>query len=273
MSTIAFGEEASDPFQDQMRIKFTGHERDLGNPNGTGDDLDYMHARFCSPITGRFTSVDPEFHRRPTTTPQRLNRYAYAHNNPLLKVDPDGRDALAVTFVGYGVGTQVGRLPLGHSGITISKNGLTRYYEYGRYEPGGAVRYRGPFSNFELGANGLPTKASLKKYLSQLTSVVGQNRPVESAYFINDQPDAMLDFLQERREDPSKQGAYDRFSNNCATFTEDVLEAGDESLDVSFINTPNNVMQELQDVADFTVSYDPENDELTVKCDAGVCPN
>ncbi len=132
---------------------------------GTGDDLDYMHARFFSPITGRFTSIDPEVQRNPATAPQRLNRYAYAHNNPLRKIDPDGKDALAVTFVGYRVGTPIGRLPLGHSGITISKNGLTKYYEYGRYEPGGAVQYRGPFSDFKLRANGLPTRASLKNYL------------------------------------------------------------------------------------------------------------
>ena len=67
--------------------------------------------------------------------------------------------------------------------------------------------------------------------------------------------------------------SYSQLCKDCGTFTEDVLEAGGESLDVSLINTPENVMEELQDVADFILSYDPETDELTVKCDVGVCPN
>ncbi|HEX4955564.1 MAG TPA: RHS repeat-associated core domain-containing protein, partial [Thermoanaerobaculia bacterium] len=85
-----FGEEATPPFQDSERMKFTGHERDLGDPNSTGDDLDYMHARFCSPAWGRFLSVDPASSARPHM-PQSWNRYAYAAGNPAKYVDPDGR--------------------------------------------------------------------------------------------------------------------------------------------------------------------------------------
>jgi RHS repeat-associated protein len=84
-----FGEEATDPFQDQERMKFTGHERDLANPNGTGDDLDYMHARFCSPVTGRFTSVDP-IHSSALRVPQSWNKFSYALNNPVSFTDPKG---------------------------------------------------------------------------------------------------------------------------------------------------------------------------------------
>jgi hypothetical protein len=40
-----FGEEATAFNQDSLRMKFTGHERDLGSAGGPGDDLDYMHAR------------------------------------------------------------------------------------------------------------------------------------------------------------------------------------------------------------------------------------
>jgi RHS repeat-associated protein len=53
-----FGEEATAFNQDTERMKFTGHERDLASPAGAGDDLDYMHARHESPVTGRFLSVD-----------------------------------------------------------------------------------------------------------------------------------------------------------------------------------------------------------------------
>ncbi|MCP4600000.1 MAG: hypothetical protein GY847_05585, partial [Proteobacteria bacterium] len=86
-----FGEEATEAFQDQARMKFTGHERDLGSHYGTGDDLDYMHARHCSPLTARFTSVDPAG-SAVTQRPQTWNQYAYGRNNPLKFIDPDGRE-------------------------------------------------------------------------------------------------------------------------------------------------------------------------------------
>jgi RHS repeat-associated protein len=84
-----FGEEATAFDQDTIRAKFTGHERDLGNPSGAGDDLDYMHARHCSPVTGRFLSVDAA-----TADPhysQSWNRYSYGIANPLKYVDRNGR--------------------------------------------------------------------------------------------------------------------------------------------------------------------------------------
>jgi RHS repeat-associated protein len=84
-----FGEEATNPNQDAERMRFTGHERDLLE-SGTTDDLDYMHARWCSPMTGRFLSVDPVFSGRALQQPQAWNRYAYVIGNPLKYVDPQG---------------------------------------------------------------------------------------------------------------------------------------------------------------------------------------
>ena len=83
-----FGEEATAFNQDTIRAKFTGHERDLGNPGGSGDDLDYMHARFCSPLTGRFFGFD--LGKVTIEQPQSWNRYAYTLNNPLHYINPDG---------------------------------------------------------------------------------------------------------------------------------------------------------------------------------------
>ena len=85
-----FGEEATAFNQDTERMKFTGHERDLASLAGPGDDLDYMHARFYSPVTGRFLSTDAAPGRAPH--PQSWNRYVYAIANPLRFVDPDGQD-------------------------------------------------------------------------------------------------------------------------------------------------------------------------------------
>jgi RHS repeat-associated protein len=72
---------------------FTGHERDAE----TG--LDYFGARYYRPQVGRFTTVDPELNvKEALVDPQRWNRYAYAKNNPLKYVDPDGRNP-ALPFI------------------------------------------------------------------------------------------------------------------------------------------------------------------------------
>ncbi|MGH2628036.1 MAG: RHS repeat-associated core domain-containing protein, partial [Anaerolineales bacterium] len=86
-----FGEELTSAFQDSEQMKFTGHERDLNNLTSVADDLDYMHARFCSPLTGRFLSVDRSGASPDPARPQSWNRYTYSLNNPLKYVDPDGQ--------------------------------------------------------------------------------------------------------------------------------------------------------------------------------------
>ncbi|HET7435182.1 MAG TPA: RHS repeat-associated core domain-containing protein [Thermoanaerobaculia bacterium] len=72
--------------------KFTGHERDISMYEDA-QTLDYMHARYSSPMLGRFLSVDPSMDlEKNLPEPQRWNRYAYATNNPIKYFDPDGRD-------------------------------------------------------------------------------------------------------------------------------------------------------------------------------------
>jgi len=92
-----FGEEATNPVQDEERMKFTGHERDFADVSDTADDLDYMHARFCSPLTARFMTVDP-IKSADLKRPQSWNQYVYSRNNPLTFVDPTG-EIVAPAFV------------------------------------------------------------------------------------------------------------------------------------------------------------------------------
>jgi len=56
-------------------------------------NLDYFLARYYSSTQGRFTSVDPENHQAmlDPTDPQSWNAYSYVSNNPLGRVDPDGK--------------------------------------------------------------------------------------------------------------------------------------------------------------------------------------
>jgi RHS repeat-associated protein len=52
----------------------------------------YFGARYLRTGSGRLTTVDPVMTSAHLTNPQTFNRYAYARNNPLRYVDPDGRD-------------------------------------------------------------------------------------------------------------------------------------------------------------------------------------
>ena len=77
---------------DATRFRFTGHERDAES------NLDYMLARSYAYDVGRFLRPDPMQDEYPGLSP-----YAYANNNPLKYVDPDGRvfaPAIAGAVVG-----------------------------------------------------------------------------------------------------------------------------------------------------------------------------
>ena len=89
VSDYPFGEEVEPSTAATSETHhFTGHERDY---NAGGTTLDYMHARYYVPMTGRFLSVDPVLGN--ADEPQSWNRYAYAGNDPVNHVDPTGRSA------------------------------------------------------------------------------------------------------------------------------------------------------------------------------------
>jgi RHS repeat-associated protein len=85
-----FGEESTAQSQNTEEAKFTGHERDTNFQNLDRSYLDYMHARYYSPVMGRFLSVDPFQTAAAFRTPQLWNRYAYVGGNPVNYTDPTG---------------------------------------------------------------------------------------------------------------------------------------------------------------------------------------
>jgi|GEM_PF-1690925 len=86
----------SAPANDTETHRFTGHQRDLGSPTNTTDDLEYMHARYYGVKMGRLLSVDPGGGR--ARTPMQWNRYAYVSGNPMRRVDPDGAEEAEVAI-------------------------------------------------------------------------------------------------------------------------------------------------------------------------------
>ena len=99
--------------------------------------------------------------------PQRWNMYAYALNNPLAYLDPDGRDAIAVKF---------GNLAsnLGHAGVaSVHRNGKGRFADFGP-QHGGQAHDAGKYnfvdfkSQIMYGPDGKPTKESLSALANEL---------------------------------------------------------------------------------------------------------
>jgi RHS repeat-associated protein len=128
-----FGEEATSSTQDSERLRFTAHEIDF-NAQGTnpqGDDLNYMHARHHSPLTGRFLQPDPI--GGGLFEPQSWNRYEYVLGRPLVHTDPRGLwqspppTGMTLADYGYAVGisvfsgaVRVGQQPTNTPTTTIS---------------------------------------------------------------------------------------------------------------------------------------------------------
>ncbi len=82
-----FGEIASQTGSDEdTRYDFTGQERDWE----TG--LMYFGARYYDPGIGRWLSVDPEVDRYTSFSP-----YHYCYNNPIVTVDPTGKDGIKIS--------------------------------------------------------------------------------------------------------------------------------------------------------------------------------
>lgn len=62
-----------------------------GHVNDPDSGLVYMQARFYDPVLGRFLSVDSVAPSAGSLSG--FNRYAYANNNPIVNMDPDGRQS------------------------------------------------------------------------------------------------------------------------------------------------------------------------------------
>lgn len=108
---------------------FTGKERDSESGN------DYFGARYYASTMGRMMSPDPHsgtlLHM---LNPLRWNMYSYALNNPVTMIDPTGKDAVAVNFVG--------EVPVGgHEGIlVVNKDENTTYARFGPKSGGHSIR-------------------------------------------------------------------------------------------------------------------------------------
>jgi len=239
------------------RYKFTGKERDAE----TG--YDYFGARFLAQQLGIWLSVDPLVDKYLGISP-----YAYCAWNPIKYLDPDGRDAVLITFPNYRAMYRGHKIPhTGHSGVLLinNKTGMTKYYEYGRYgsEIGRARNVRVPNVIIK---DGRPTNESLNNVLKTISKTSGDNGDINGAYVKSDEFEAMQTYAEgvvSEASNPNRT-SYDIFTNNCATFAEDVITQ-DESVKkpTIFIHTPVNTVEEYQEEGHAKVYYNSKTQETS----------
>ena len=245
------------------RYGFGGHEK-IDEVSGSGNEVD-MGDRWLDTRLGRTPKPDMNAVKYPAVSP-----YAYAVNNPINVVDRDGKDAIYIAFPSY----KADGYPMtGHAGVLLidNKTGLTKYYEYGRYDkPQLGVVNSYAVSNVIIGADGRPTAESLNKVLKQISDKSGKGKEIEGAYIESDKFKEMDAYAQKKLKentDPNRE-PYSITGNNCGTFACDVIEQ-DKSLDTPTIIDPRpvSIVDEYQD--EFTpVSYDSKNG-TTIKYESG----
>ena len=188
------------------------------------------------------------------------------------RVARDWDDVVPIAFPDYRISVLGQKLPnLGHAGILLidDETGLTKYYEYGRYDEAGigTVRQR-TVPNAEIDpATSRPTQASMDRILRSISDQAGQRGDIRAAYIDNAADFDAMHAYAERREaqngDPSRT-PYSVWSNSCNTFMRDVAEAG--GVDMPWIvldRRPNGYIEKVR--ADhLNLDYDAETGVSTI---------
>ena len=194
-----------------------------------------------------------------------ISHYAYCMNNPVKYIDPNGKDAVLVVFPDYKISTPIGKMGnLGHAGVLLinNKTGLTKYYEYGRYDKEGKGEVRNiKISNVKIDKNGKPTTESLNKVMGELSKKAGQNGRIDGAYIESDKFENMDKYatIKENENSNPSRKTYSLTGNNCGTFAADVVNQ-DENVNkkapIIVDPRPNSIVEEYQDKFK-TITYNP----------------
>ncbi|KAA5607280.1 hypothetical protein F1188_00475 [Roseospira marina] len=151
---------------------------------------------------------------------------------------------------------------LGHAGVLIlrGQDGMTKYYEYGRYDAAGLGMVRNVrIPNVKMGDNGYPTRESLANVLREISHKSGHNGRISAGYIAA--PGGFLkmrDFAEQRKRantQPSRT-PYSITGNNCLTFAIEVAAAGDIEMPSYWDPRPNGYVGQLQDHF-LDLDYDP----------------
>ena len=218
-------------------------------------------ARHYDAVLGRFMTVDPLAEKYYSES-----LYTYCYSNPINCIDPNGKDGIYIAFPDYKISTPIGKIGnLGHAGVLLidNKTGVTKYYEYGRYDKEGKGVVRTfAVPNVKIGQDKKPTLESLNKTLSIISEQAGHAGRIEGAYIESDKFKEMKNYAESKIAENanSKRKEYSLRNNNCGTFAADVLKQDPSVKDkapVIIDPRPNSIVKEYQDNFK-SLNYDPK---------------
>jgi RHS repeat-associated protein len=202
------------------------------------DEYFYRNRQTYDPLIGRFAQEDP------IGLLGGLNLYTYVSANPLAGGDPYGLAACKVMFPNYPVEYSDGKTSTwlgGHGGILIyDENGLTQYYEYGRYSPSdprtigvrlpsneGNVR-RITVPNVILDENGDATPESIEAIKNALANKAGKGTKANLTCDANADEDKILEYILQfaKNKNRPKYRWTPWNSNQCRDFAKDAFKIG-----------------------------------------------
>jgi RHS repeat-associated protein len=199
---------------DATELHFTQKERDPETGEANGND--YFGKRYYASSMGRWMSPDlinvtEERLLNPANT---LNKYAYAANNPLGAVDPDGRD---VTFLRESGSFARGN-PFGHAIVAAynEKNGQSAVESFGPANAGS-----GKTDSMQFSIIGTPGQEGFGLQSIQSADQLRQNF---SSLTIQTTPEVTQEIINAINS--AKDGNYQTIFNNCSDAAKRVLAAG-----------------------------------------------
>ena len=225
-------------------------------------------ARHYDAVLGRFMTVDPLAEKYYSES-----LYTYCYSNPINCIDPNGKDGIYIAFPDYKISTPIGKIGnLGHAGVLLidNKTGVTKYYEYGRYDKEGKGVVRTfAVPNVKIGQDKKPTLESLNKTLSIISEQAGHAGRIEGAYIESDKFKEMKNYAESKIAENanSKRKEYSLRNNNCGTFAADVLKQDPSVKDkapVIIDPRPNSIVKEYQDNFK-SLNYDPKKRQVKIE--------
>ena len=225
-------------------------------------------ARHYDAVLGRFMTVDPLAEKYYSES-----LYTYCYSNPINCIDPNGKDGIYIAFPDYKISTPIGKIGnLGHAGVLLidNKTGVTKYYEYGRYDKEGKGVVRTfAVPNVKIGQDKKPTLESLNKTLSIISEQAGHGGRIEGAYIESDKFKEMKNYAESKIAENanSKRKEYSLRNNNCGTFAADVLKQDPSVKDkapVIIDPRPNSIVKEYQDNFK-SLNYDPKKRQVKIE--------
>ena len=225
-------------------------------------------ARHYDAALGRFTTVDSLAEKHYSES-----LYTYCYSNPINCIDPNGKDGIYIAFPDYKISTPIGKIGnLGHAGVLLidNKTGVTKYYEYGRYDKEGKGVVRTfAVPNVKIGQDKKPTLESLNKTLSIISEQAGHAGRIEGAYIESDKFKEMKNYAESKIAENanSKRKEYSLRNNNCGTFAADVLKQDPSVKDkapVIIDSRPNSIVKEYQNSFK-SLNYDPKKRQVKIE--------